>query len=72
MNNTRPDLAVNEAAALCGVHHRTIRNWIKDGRLRAYRQAGHGIRIRPADLARLRRPILTCPADAPDNAAKSA
>jgi excisionase family DNA binding protein len=38
-----------------GVHPQTIRNWIREGRLRGYR-VGHQLRVDPADLAAFLRP----------------
>lgn len=46
--NTLPDkelLRVGEVAVYLGFHERTIRTWIKQGKLKARRVAGHGIKI---------------------------
>ncbi len=42
-------MSVNEVAAEVGVHPKTVRRWIKGGRLAAYYVAGC-VRIDPADL----------------------
>lgn len=42
-------LSIDEAAKIARLHHSTIREWIKDGSLKAYR-AGRVYRIRRADL----------------------
>lgn len=48
-----------EAAEHLGVHVKTVRNWIRAGRLPASRLAGQRVlRIRAADLNRLLEPVL--------------
>ena len=42
-------LSIDEAATIARLHHSTLREWIKDGSLKAYR-AGRMYRIRRADL----------------------
>jgi excisionase family DNA binding protein len=42
-------LSIDEAAGIARLHHSTLREWIKDGSLKAYR-AGRVYRIRRADL----------------------
>jgi excisionase family DNA binding protein len=42
-------LSISEAAEIAGMHHSTLREWIKDGSLKAFR-AGRVYRIRRADL----------------------
>ena len=42
-------LSIEEAASIARLHHSTLREWIKDGSLKAYR-AGRVYRIRRADL----------------------
>jgi excisionase family DNA binding protein len=42
-------LSISEAAKIAGLHHGTIREWIKDGSLKAFR-TGRVYRIRRADL----------------------
>jgi excisionase family DNA binding protein len=42
-------LSINEAAKIARLHHGTIREWIKDGSLKAFR-TGRVFRIRRADL----------------------
>lgn len=49
-------LTVEEAAGLLKVSTVTIRRWLKQGRLRAYRLGPRYIRIRRADLAALLSP----------------
>ncbi|MGE0601729.1 MAG: helix-turn-helix domain-containing protein [Dehalococcoidia bacterium] len=47
-----------EAAEYFGVHVKTVRNWIRSGRLRAHRLAGQrALRIRASDLDRLLEPV---------------
>lgn len=47
-----------EAAAYLGVHVKTVRGWIKSGRLRASRLAGQrALRIRASDLAAVLEPV---------------
>ncbi len=36
---------VNEVAAMFRVHQRTVRNWVNEGSLRAYKLANKTIRI---------------------------
>jgi excisionase family DNA binding protein len=51
-----------DAAEYLGVHVKTVRNWIRSGRLPASRLAGQRVlRIRAADLNRLLEPVS--PAD---------
>lgn len=50
-------LTQKEAAEILGVSERTIRNWISTGELRAHRYGPRIVRIDPADLKRLRRPV---------------
>ncbi len=51
-------LTITQAAAELGVHHQTIRNWIKAGKLPVTRFGPTGwlVRIHPDDLAALRQP----------------
>jgi excisionase family DNA binding protein len=46
-------LTTEEAAKALGCHSATIRNWISEGRLRAYRIGPRLIRIKKADLEKL-------------------
>jgi excisionase family DNA binding protein len=48
-----------EAAARTRVSARTLRRWIADGRLTAYRYGPHLIRLDPAEVDALLRPIPT-------------
>jgi excisionase family DNA binding protein len=51
-------LSPEEAAAYLGVHVKTVRNWIRAGRLPASRLAGQrALRIRAADLNRVLEPV---------------
>lgn len=51
-NPLPPFVTPREAAALLRVHHGTVRGWIKEGRLPAFRIGGR-LRIKPGDLDRL-------------------
>jgi excisionase family DNA binding protein len=57
---TRPErraYRVDETAEILGVSTSTIRNWVRDGRLRALRPAGSGAVLVPAsEIARLLEP----------------
>lgn len=46
-----------DAAAYLGVNPETIRRMIARGQLRAYRYGNRLVRIDPADVERMRRPI---------------
>jgi len=48
-----PALTLTEAAARQGVHRRTVRGWIRDGRLPALRTPGGHYRVLAGDLDRL-------------------
>lgn len=53
-------ISLNEAAEYLGVAPKSVRRYIADGRLRAYRLAGkQTIRIKAQDLDALMRPIPT-------------
>jgi excisionase family DNA binding protein len=52
-----PVLTLTEAAARQGVHRRTVRGWIRDGRLPAHLTPGGHYRVAVADLANL--PLTT-------------
>lgn len=43
-------LTIADTATYTGVSTSTVRRWIKDGRLRAYRFGPRAVRIDPADL----------------------
>lgn len=43
-------LSINEAAELLGVTDRSIRNWIADGTIPAYRVGSKIVRIRARDI----------------------
>jgi excisionase family DNA binding protein len=55
--STDKALTVSAAAAHLNVTPRTVRRWIKQGRLRAYRVGPRCIRIDRDDLAALAHPI---------------
>jgi excisionase family DNA binding protein len=67
MSNESPDagseayLSVLQAAKHLSVHPSTIRRWIDQGRLPAYRIGDRRIGVRPTDLARLVGPRLGRP-----------
>ena len=46
-------ITITQAAAVLGVHHQTVRRWIRDGDLPAYRVGARSIRIDAADLERV-------------------
>jgi excisionase family DNA binding protein len=48
-----------EAAARTHVSTRTLRRWIADGRLNAYRAGPRLLRIDPADVDAMMKPSLT-------------
>lgn len=52
-------IPVNEAAARVRKHHRTIRRWIANGTLPAYRVAGWGVLVDRNDVDALVTPIPT-------------
>ena len=52
-------LTQKEAAEILGVSERTIRNWVSTGELRAHRYGPRIVRIDPADLKKMRRPVTT-------------
>lgn len=56
--NPEPEyLRLSSAAALLDVNERTVANWIKDGRIQAYRMGPRQIRIRRDDLEALLAPL---------------
>ena len=54
-----PHLTVGDVAARMKCTPRTVRNWIASGELKAYRYGARMIRIDPADLKKMRRPVTT-------------
>jgi excisionase family DNA binding protein len=48
---------LNEAAEIAGVHKRTMRRWIAEGRIRAYRIGPRLIKVDIDDLEALLQPI---------------
>ncbi len=50
-------LSVNDAADYTGVSTSTIRRYIENGRLRAYRMGQRLVKVQQADLDALMRPI---------------
>ncbi|MDC9015121.1 excisionase family DNA-binding protein [Mycobacterium marinum] len=49
-------IGVPEAAARCGVHYRTFRRWIAEGRIKAVRVGPRLLKIDASDL-----PVLLAP-----------
>lgn len=57
---SKPVYTLEQAADYLAVSKNTVRRWISDGKLRAYRYGGQRIiRIDHADLMKLRRPVTT-------------
>ena len=54
-----PFLSPLEVAQIHGVSVRTVRRWISEGRLDAYRLGKRRIGIKPADSEKLAQPIPT-------------
>lgn len=53
-------LPLRAVAEQLGVHHKTLRKWIAQGRVPAYRVAGHTLRLDPAEVQEaLLRPTTT-------------
>ena len=52
-----PFLTIAEVAAAFAVTERTVRNWIAEGKITAYRLAGRLIRIDPRSLDLLYEPV---------------
>lgn len=50
-------ITLHEAAERVGVSTRTLRRYIADGRLTAYRIGPRIIRVDPADLEQIQRPM---------------
>ena len=50
---SEPYLTVGQVAAQISVHPSTVRRWIDQGRLAAYRLGDKRIGVRPSDVARL-------------------
>ncbi|CBK43656.1 putative Phage terminase, subunit Nu1 [Nitrospira defluvii] len=46
----KPNLRIDEAAALLGVHHNTIRRWIDEGKLTGVRMADGHRRVATASI----------------------
>jgi excisionase family DNA binding protein len=51
-------VTTRHAAEVCGVHINTIRKWIGQGRLRAYRVGPQKLRVDRDDLAALIVPVV--------------
>ena len=49
--------SIQEAADYLGVNRETVRRWIARGDLKAHRVGPRLVRIDPADVVKLRRPI---------------
>ena len=61
-NNSRTShrrelIGLQEAADRCGVHYRTIRRWVADGRLDAVRVGPRLLKVDAAELARVMAPV---------------
>jgi excisionase family DNA binding protein len=52
-----PFLTIAQVAETFAVSARTVRNWIRDGKITAYRIAGRIIRIDPRSLDLLYEPV---------------
>lgn len=50
-------LTIDEVAHACRVTDRTVRNWIRAGRLPAYRVGPQAVRIAVDDVAALMKPV---------------
>ena len=63
MSTYTPDqlMTASQAARLLSVHISTIRRWIKQGKLPAYRVGDKGVRVRHADVVRLITPFVQQP-----------
>jgi excisionase family DNA binding protein len=51
------DLTIDQVAAIRQVHPKTVRRWIANGELKAYRIGKRSVRIKPTDLERQGRRI---------------
>ncbi|SMX80714.1 DNA binding domain-containing protein, excisionase family [Brevibacterium sp. Mu109] len=51
------DLTISETAQLTQTSDATVRRWIAEGKLRAYRYGQRAIRIDPADLRKFRQQV---------------
>lgn len=51
------DVTLDDAATELRVHKLTVRRWITEGRLPAYRIGARTIRIRRADLEAFKQPV---------------
>lgn len=49
MTSQNPLLSIKDVGVILGVNHRTVRNYIDAGKLKAYRVGGH-IRVRSEDV----------------------
>lgn len=63
MSATRKLVSVEAAASQLGLSTRTIRRYIADGKLRAFRVGGTLIRVRQADVDALVRPLSAATAE---------
>lgn len=52
-------MTMRAAADYWGVSERTLRRWVAEGRLRAYRVGPRAVRVRAEDVEALCRPIPT-------------
>ena len=56
-NNMERAYTVEELAFLCHVHVRTVRRWIGDGHVQAFRLPGGLYRIPRSEVDRIRQPM---------------
>lgn len=50
-------IGLPEAAERCGVHYRTVRRWIADGKLPAVRVGPKLLKVNASDLERVLSPV---------------
>lgn len=50
-------ISVAEAARRAGVHPRTMRRWVAEGKITGYRIGPRLLRVNPADVAHLLTPV---------------
>jgi excisionase family DNA binding protein len=63
VTSQNPDqlLTASQAASLLAVHISTVRRWIKQGKLPAYRVGDKGVRVRSVDVTLLLTPLASGP-----------
>jgi excisionase family DNA binding protein len=50
-------IGIQEAANRCGVHYRTLRRWVAEGRINAVRVGPRLLKVAVADLDSLKQPV---------------